>query len=79
MPGAIDVHTHFDCEAGGIVADDFRTGTKAAIMGGTTTIIDFAEQIKGGTLRHALDTWNKKREIRPIYRLQLPYDYIRLE
>lgn len=60
MPGAIDVHTHFDCEAGGIVADDFRTGTKAAIMGGTTTIIDFAEQIKGGTLRHALDTWNKK-------------------
>lgn len=60
MPGAIDVHTHFDCEAGGIVADDFRTGTKAGIMGGTTTIIDFAEQVKGGTLKAALEEWNKK-------------------
>lgn len=60
MPGAIDVHTHFDSEAGGIVADDFITGTKAAIMGGTTTIIDFAEQVKGGTLKEALCEWNKK-------------------
>ncbi len=60
MPGGIDAHTHFDCEIGGIVADDFKTGTKAAIMGGTTTIIDFAEQVRGGTLREALDEWNEK-------------------
>lgn len=60
MPGGIDVHTHFDCEAGGMVADDFETGTKAAIVGGTTTIIDFAEQVKGGTLREAFDEWNQK-------------------
>ncbi|MGF7058156.1 dihydropyrimidinase [Brassicibacter mesophilus] len=62
MPGAIDVHTHFDCEAGGTVADDFETGTKAAIAGGTTTIIDFAEQVKGGTLREAFEAWNNKAE-----------------
>lgn len=60
MPGGIDVHTHFDCEAGGIVADDFNTGTKAAIAGGTTTIIDFAEQVKGGTLIEAFEEWNIK-------------------
>lgn len=60
LPGGIDVHTHFDSEAGGIVADTFTTGTKAAIMGGTTTIIDFAEPVKGGSLRRALEEWNKK-------------------
>lgn len=59
MPGGIDVHTHFECEAGGIIADDFGTGTRAAIMGGTTTIIDFAEQLKGETLREAFNKWNK--------------------
>lgn len=59
LPGGIDVHTHFEAEAGGVVADSFTTGTKAAIMGGTTTIIDFAEQVKGGTLGKALDDWNK--------------------
>jgi dihydropyrimidinase len=60
MPGAIDVHTHFDADACGIVADSFYTGTKAAISGGTTTIIDFSEQVKGGTLREALNQWNEK-------------------
>ena len=60
MPGAIDVHTHFDADTCGIVADSFYTGTKAAISGGTTTIIDFAEQVKGSTLREALNQWNEK-------------------
>lgn len=59
MPGGIDAHTHFDCEAGGMVADDFNTGTKAAIVGGTTTIIDFAEKI-GGTLGETLEEWDEK-------------------
>ena len=41
-------------------ADDFQTGTIAAAFGGTTTLIDFAIQYKGQTLRHAFDTWMAK-------------------
>src|SRR5271154_2176766 len=63
MPGGIDVHTHLDMPFGGTTsADDFETGTRAAAFGGTTTLIDFAIQYKGQTLRHAFDTWMKKAE-----------------
>jgi dihydropyrimidinase len=61
IPGGIDVHTHLDMPFGGTTsADDFQTGTIAAAFGGTTTLIDFAIQYKGQTLRHAFDTWMKK-------------------
>src|SRR5438067_1222418 len=61
MPGGIDVHTHLDMPFGGTnSADDFETGTRAAAFGGTTTLIDFAIQRKGETLRYAFDTWMKK-------------------
>src|SRR5258707_2153708 len=61
IPGAIDVHTHLDMPFGGTTsADDFQTGTIAAAFGGTTTLIDFAIQYKGQTLRQAFDTWMKK-------------------
>ncbi|MBI5498059.1 MAG: dihydropyrimidinase [Deltaproteobacteria bacterium] len=61
FPGGIDVHTHLDMPFGGTTSsDDFETGTRAAAYGGTTTIIDFAIQQKGGTLTEALDTWHKK-------------------
>jgi dihydropyrimidinase len=61
LPGGIDVHTHLDMPFGGTMsADDFQTGTTAAAFGGTTTLIDFAIQYKGQTLRHAFDTWMKK-------------------
>jgi dihydropyrimidinase len=61
MPGGIDVHTHLDMPFGGTTsADDFETGTIAAAFGGTTTLIDFAIQYKGQTLRQAFDTWMKK-------------------
>jgi dihydropyrimidinase len=43
-------------------ADSFATGTQAAAWGGTTTIIDFAIQRKGGTLRSGLDAWHEKAE-----------------
>jgi dihydropyrimidinase len=61
LPGGIDVHTHLDMPFGGTTsADDFQSGTTAAAFGGTTTLIDFAIQYKGQTLRHAFDTWMNK-------------------
>jgi len=63
MPGGIDPHTHMELPfMGSVSADDFRTGTIAAACGGTTTIIDFAIQGAGQTLREALDLWLKKAE-----------------
>src|SRR5438552_1064367 len=63
FPGGIDAHTHLDMPFGGTTSsDDFETGTIAAAHGGTTTIIDFAIQQKGGSLRAALDTWRGKAE-----------------
>jgi dihydropyrimidinase len=61
LPGGIDVHTHLDMPFGGTTsADDFETGTRAAAFGGTTTLIDFAIQYKGQSLRQAFDTWMGK-------------------
>ena len=61
MPGGIDVHTHLDMPFGGTTsADDYLTGTRAAAVGGTTTVIDFALQARGHTLREAHDIWRAK-------------------
>src|SRR3984885_2542036 len=61
FPGGIDVHTHIDMPFGGTTSsDDFETGTRAALFGGTTTLIDFAIQYKGQSLRQAFDTWMAK-------------------
>jgi dihydropyrimidinase len=63
LPGGIDAHTHLDMPFGGSKsADDFLTGTRAAAIGGTTTIVDFAIQARGTKMRNALDTWWKKAE-----------------
>jgi dihydropyrimidinase len=63
IPGAIDVHTHMELPFGGSAAKDtFDTGTRAAAFGGTTTIIDFAVQSRGASLRAGLDTWHAKAE-----------------
>ena len=63
LPGGIDAHTHLDMPFGGTQsADDFLTGTRAAAIGGTTTIVDFAIQARGTKMRAALDTWWKKAE-----------------
>jgi len=63
IPGAIDIHTHMELPFGGTFAKDtFETGTRAAAFGGTTTIIDFAVQPRGGTLRQGLDTWHEKAD-----------------
>jgi len=63
LPGGIDAHTHLDMPFGGTTSsDDFETGTRAAAIGGTTSIVDFAIQGRGTHMRDALDTWMKKAQ-----------------
>lgn len=63
LPGGVDAHTHLDMPFGGTYSsDDFETGTRAAAIGGTTTIVDFAIQSRGTKMRTALDTWWGKAE-----------------
>src|SRR2546421_7900425 len=63
LPGGIDVHTHLDMPFGGTFSvDDFRTGTIAAAFGGTTSLVDFAIQERGHSLREAWETWIGKAE-----------------
>ena len=63
FPGFIDPHTHLDMDNGvTVTADDFSSGTLAAVCGGTTTVIDFATQDRGSSLSQALTLWHKKAE-----------------
>ncbi|WP_312640388.1 dihydropyrimidinase [Hydrogenoanaerobacterium sp.] len=63
FPGFIDAHTHFDMSTGtALTADNFHSGTRGAIVGGTTTIVDFATQEKGETLVQALKNWHAKAD-----------------
>src|SRR6478609_9270288 len=63
IPGAIDVHTHMELPFGGTFAKDtFETGTRAAAFGGTTSVVDFAVQSRGASLRAGLDAWHAKAE-----------------
>lgn len=63
MPGFIDAHTHLDGPQdtpGGRIrtADDWDSGTAAALAGGTTTVVDFSVQETGGTLAEAVEAWH---------------------
>ncbi len=63
IPGGVDAHTHLDFPFGGTASSDtFETGTRAAAWGGTTTIVDFAVQSRGASLRAGLDTWHAKSD-----------------
>ncbi|CAM5460016.1 dihydropyrimidinase [Streptomyces avidinii] len=63
IPGGVDAHTHMELPFGGTAASDtFETGTRAAAWGGTTTIVDFAVQSVGHSLREGLDTWYAKAD-----------------
>ncbi len=58
FPGGIDPHVHLDMPfMGAFSSDTHETGTRAALHGGTTMVIDFVLQTQGKSLRHALETW----------------------
>jgi dihydropyrimidinase len=59
LPGAIDSHCHLEqaSSAGVMTADDFYSGTVAAAFGGTTTVIPFAAQHRGQSLRQVVDAY----------------------
>jgi dihydropyrimidinase len=59
MPGGIDPHVHLEMPfMGTFSSDTYETGTRAALYGGTTTVIDFILQKQGNSLRAALDEWS---------------------
>ena len=63
FPGAVDPHTHLELGFMDTVSsDDFYTGTVAAACGGTTTIIDYAEQTQGESLAQAVEAWRAKAD-----------------
>ncbi len=59
LPGGIDSHTHLqlDCGPGLITADDWASGTRSALAGGTTMMVDFATQFHGETPLEGLAHW----------------------
>ncbi len=63
MPGGIDPHVHLDMPfMGTYSSDNYETGTRAALYGGTTMVIDFVLQTQGKSLRHALDAWKGRSD-----------------
>ncbi|MBL4905656.1 MAG: dihydropyrimidinase [Flavobacteriaceae bacterium] len=61
FPGGIDPHVHLDMPFMGThSSDDYETGTRAALHGGTTMVIDFILQTQGDSLHNALKTWQQK-------------------
>ncbi|MDQ8730877.1 dihydropyrimidinase [Bradyrhizobium sp. LHD-71] len=60
MPGGIDSHVHLAQPSGdAVMADDFESGTRSAIAGGTTTVIPFALQPRGASLRGCVTDYHK--------------------
>jgi dihydropyrimidinase len=68
MPGGVDGHCHLDqpMPDGLRMADDFLTGTRSALCGGTTTVIPFAAQAKGQSLQAAVDDYHRRAEGRAL-------------
>lgn len=68
LPGGVDSHCHLDQPTGDgtVMADDFLTGTRAAAFGGTTTVIPFACQQKGQSLRAAVEDYHRCAAGKPV-------------
>lgn len=68
MPGGIDAHVHLaqPTSDGTVMADDFASGTRAAAAGGNTTVLPFALQEKGKSLRACVQDYHAKAEGRCV-------------
>ena len=64
FPGFIDTHTHFEMNKGTPreTADNWFSGTRAALAGGTTCVLDFAEPERGCSLQSALEEWHRRAD-----------------
>lgn len=64
LPGGIDAHCHLDQPTGdeSVMADDFVSGTRSAACGGTTTVMPFAAQMKGQSLREAVADYHRRAD-----------------
>jgi len=63
LPGGVDTHVHFnDVFMGTVSVHDYLTGTRAAAFGGTTTVIDFSNQVPGGSLTRTLEDKHREAE-----------------
>lgn len=61
MPGGIDPHTHLEMPfMGTYSSDDFESGTRAAVSGGTTMVVDFCLPSPGQSLLEAIRMWDNK-------------------
>ena len=61
MPGGIDPHTHLEMPFMGTYStDDFESGTRAAVSGGTTMVVDFVLPGQGQGLMDAAQMWHNK-------------------
>jgi dihydropyrimidinase len=68
LPGGVDAHCHLDqpMPPPMRMADDFESGTRSAACGGTTTVIPFAAQMKGASLRSAVDDYHRRADGRAL-------------
>src|SRR5688500_228303 len=63
MRGGIDPHVHLHMPfMGTFSSDNYETGTRAALFGGTTMVIDFILQKQGNSLHHALGDWRSRAD-----------------
>lgn len=62
LPGGVDAHCHLDQPSGPdiVMADDFESGSRSAACGGTTTLIPFAAQARGQSLRAAVQDYHRR-------------------
>lgn len=63
FPGGIDPHVHLEMPfMGTFSSDTYETGTRAALYGGTTMVIDFILQKQGHSLNEALTEWRSRAD-----------------